>query len=92
MVYTKPLPELKDLCLLAHAVPSFPARTGEVIAIAKRMGYGSDVIDFLRLFPEDAYNGNFESRADFYTRTAELAMMICEENWLQPEGKLSPQD
>ncbi len=87
MNYTKLLPEPKDLKRLSDSLDDFPLSVRRTIVAAIAGGYKNEVIDFLKLF-----HGEFESRADFYTRTSELVMLIKEER-RQPEEKvLSPQD
>lgn len=87
MNYTKPLPESEDLRKLSESISRFPLKVQKTILIAKKSGYGTEVVEFLKLF-----HGSFESRGDLYTRTSELVMLIKEENKQPEETVLSPQD
>lgn len=87
MNYTKQLPDVDDLQKLAGSVEDFPRKTNEIIGLAKNQGYGSEIIDFLKLF-----HGSFESRGDFYARASELVMLIKEERKQPEEQTLTPQD
>lgn len=90
MKFTGQLPELDELCRIAGAVPDFPATTEEITETATLEGYGKNVIDFINLFPHRGQE-EFLSRSDFYTRAAELAMLICEERQQPPEKLKSPE-
>jgi len=91
MVFNEKLPELHDLCRIAGSVKSYPVSPEELAKNAKDLGYGKNVIDFINLFI-DRKRGTFESRSNFYTRAAELALLICEEREQPKENFLSPQD
>jgi hypothetical protein len=91
MVFKAQLPELTDLCKIARAVKSYPATTEQVVKAAQDIGYESSVAEFINLFSHDDRQ-MFESRADFYTRAAELAMLICEESEQPREVLRSPQN
>jgi hypothetical protein len=87
MNYTKQLPKFSDLRRLARVVDEFPANVDDVVAMAKTIGMGDEVIEFLKLF-----HGNFETKADLYARTSELVVLIQEENKQPREEVLSQQD
>ncbi|HEX5456434.1 MAG TPA: hypothetical protein VFW77_03655 [Candidatus Saccharimonadales bacterium] len=87
MNYTRQLPKFSDLRRLAQAVDEFPASISRVVAVARTIGMGSEVIGLLKLF-----HGEFETKADLYARTSELVLLIQEENKQPEEGVLSPQD
>lgn len=87
MNYTKQLPDVSELQKLAGVATDFPKKTNDIVGLAKNQGYGSEIIDFLKLF-----HGSFESRGDFYARTSELVMLIKEERKQPEEQVLSSQD
>lgn len=91
MVFKPELPELADLCRITRSVKSYPTSTDTIAEVARDLGYGSNVIEFINLFPHGR-GDKFESRADFYTRAAELAMFICEERISPKEELRSPQN
>lgn len=91
MVFKAHLPELADLCRIAGSIESYPASPDIVAKAAASLGYGSNIIEFINLFSnEDSVE--FENRIDFYTRAAELAMLICEERITPKEVQRNPQD
>lgn len=85
MNYTKQLPKLSDLRKLSDSLDKFPVSVRRVVTKAVIDGYKNELIDFLKLF-----QGEFESRSDFYARTSELVMLIKEENKQPEESILSP--
>lgn len=87
MNYTRQLPRFSDLRRLAQTAGEFPASVEEIIAVARAIGLGDEVIEFLKLF-----QGEFETKADLYARTSELVLLIREENKQPEEGVLSQQD
>lgn len=87
MGYTRPLPKAQDLYQVSEAIKRYPINKDEIIEVVKSLGFADEIVDFLKLF-----SGRFESRADLYTRTTELALLIEAERGLQEEGQLSQQD
>ncbi len=92
MTYARQLPQLDELCQLARQMDEFPATVEDVIKIATDQGYGDHVLHFLKLFSVGNQLATFQSRAEFYTRAAELAMIICDEREQPAEQLLSPQN
>lgn len=89
MIYSKPLPRMDSLELLANKLGRFPMTRREVSKTAKNRGFRRSVLDFIKLFPEDE---TFETRLDFITRCEELELFIREERNLPDERLRSPQD
>ncbi|HEX5797257.1 MAG TPA: hypothetical protein VFX86_02610 [Candidatus Saccharimonadales bacterium] len=87
MNYNEPLPKLEELGRLSQEVGRFPIATRKIVSIARELDYSEEVINLLKLF-----RGEFESRADLYARTSELALLISEERKQPKEGVLSQQD
>lgn len=91
MAYLLRLPRQAEIRRLAQYITSFPATTEYIIQRAKQLDLSTDLQYFLRQF----YQGNrpevFDSRADFFTRATELAMLIKEEREQPKETLLSPQ-
>lgn len=89
MSYQGRLPELHELAMIAESVRSYPVSLEELIEHARRLGFEQDVQDFIGLF-RDKQPAKFQSRADFYIRSADLALLIYEERHQPKEGFLGP--
>lgn len=88
MTYVKQLPRTGQLLALAHQI-TFPASQAEIISIAKSLGYGASLINFIRLFDGDEV---FSSTDDFMNRCEELELLIGEEKKAPVEYLRSYQD
>lgn len=86
MLFTEKLPELHDLCKVAKSVRHYPSNAEEIKAVAEGLKCKRNVIHFINLFCNHP-STIFESRTDFYTRAAELALLICEER-IQPQESI----
>ncbi len=73
---------------LAHQIP-FPASQAEIISIAKSLGYGASLMNFIKLFDGDEV---FSSTDDFINRCEELELLIGEEKKAPVEYLRSYQD
>ena len=85
---TTALPTTTQLIRLAKR-GRFPLRRRQLERVARRNGYTSGMIEFLRLFPGDEV---FENRAEFLTRCEELELFMDEERDMPKEIARSPQD
>ncbi len=80
-MYTKQLPNLRDMERLSTLVRSYPANRAQIVRVARMWNFRPEVISFLRQFPADEL---FDSRIDFVTRTEEVALLIRQE-WESPK-------
>lgn len=82
------LPTTTQLVRLAKR-GKFPVQRQELEGVARRNGYTTGMIEFLRLFPSDEV---FKNRVDFLTRCEELELFMGEERDMPKEVTRSPQD
>lgn len=90
MVLKSELPTLSDLSHIACSVDSYPTSTEKIAKCAKKLGHKQSVIDFINLF-NDTHRDVFDTRVDFYTRSAELILLIHEEYEQPKEALLNAQ-
>ncbi|HET9174548.1 MAG TPA: hypothetical protein VFN56_04710 [Candidatus Saccharimonadales bacterium] len=89
MSYTKPLPRLRRLELLATLAGTYPQTAQQLLLTAKRWRCGPSITDFLQLFPADEL---FATKDEFMNRARELELLIRESRTQPSERLRSPQD
>jgi len=85
-----PLPKRADLLRISRSVSHFPASSEVFAKAAADLGYGADIIAFIRLFSDGAHE-EFQNSTDFYSRAVELEMLIREERINPKEELCNPQ-
>lgn len=80
-MYTKQLPNLRDMERLSTLVRSYPVTRAQIVRVARMWNFRPEVVSFLRQFPADQL---FDSRIDFVTRTEEVSLLIRQE-WESPK-------
>jgi hypothetical protein len=90
MLFKDKIPEIQDIYRIAQGVKEYPVSAQEIIRITKSHGYRKNIVHFIEMFC-DQIAVDFESRADFYTRATEFALLLCEERIQTRESTLSLQ-
>ena len=88
MEYGRSIPPRQQLIRLTRLVP-FPATREEMIATAKRGGFGASLILFLRIFDLD---DSFENASDFIQRCEEVMLFLHEDAYNLKEFQHLPQE
>lgn len=88
MVYAQHLPKLNELRRLGSDIKNYPISDLGIIQHAEHLGYGKDVIDFLKLFYHQMI---FKNRTEFLSYCSLLERMLKQEIKSEPEFLRSPQ-
>ncbi len=82
-------PKINKLTSLSRLVSAYPISTAGLIQYAEHGGLNDNLVEFLRLFPEEMV---FETKDDFMNRSRLLAELMSEFDKCPREQLRSPQE
>jgi hypothetical protein len=89
IVYSRPLPKINNLIWVAGLLRPYPRKVSEILRVARNWHVNRNIINFLKLFPEDE---QFESLDDFTNRCEEIEALIREERGAEYSYFQAPKD